>query len=152
MKSTFSRSSDLVYTPFCSQHWISKQPSSPARIKTHMDILAGAGRPITKFLPQSLLQENVIVGNAVLAQHESISAQINHRLMQKNKQVWMSAGPRWGVKLQLSSVTQNIQALIISVVLQQLMKTYGSAKEPVISLSTTSLKSNFPEMKRFIVC
>lgn len=59
-----------------------------------MDVLAGAARPITKFLPQSLLQENVIVGNAVLAQHESISAQINYRLMQKNRQVWMSAGPR----------------------------------------------------------
>lgn len=73
---------------------------SPARIKTHMDVLTGAVRPITKFLPQSLLQENVIVGNAVLAQHESISAQINYRLMQKNRQVWISAGPRWGVKLQ----------------------------------------------------
>lgn len=42
-----------------------------------MGILAGAGRPITKFLPQSLLQEKVTVGNTVLAQHESISAQMN---------------------------------------------------------------------------
>lgn len=55
-----------------------------------MDFLAGATRPM---LLQNQLEENVIVGNSVLAQHESISAQINYRLMQKNRQVWMSAGP-----------------------------------------------------------